>query len=243
MGVAGYLWERLSWCLFTVYLVYICRTNVSVFMYLTFWTMSLLICYLTIDKASPHVGFVTRVLHGMTFVGVWFVLMSWGFMAVVGTWHCGSFYEWECRIAAAAGGQCAEYWEHHVRKFVEHGLPPIVMSIDAWLSRDNLRRCYRGCSRLFRCVLAIASYLAFGVTWENSQQKAKNVDFFTSYQLPPWLNSSSLLDMLGLPPRDDLPDDKIFSESMKIFGLVSTLAMYMIMLGPLFSPAPKAKTR
>ena len=205
------------------------------FGFLTYWTLAVHALYF-LSALLLGSSRSVRILHSVSFVGAWAVLVSYSQMAVAGSLHWGSFYEWERRIGNKF---LVPYFYLHLEKAWEHLLPVIALELDARAGRDSLRQCYAGTHRAAQCAIGTGLYLALGVTWEQTQQVARGTDFFANYALPPHFKSSALI---GAAAAEGLPDDFVFSQGMKAIMLVGAVAAYLSRLRFCFAPAaPKDK--
>jgi len=211
--------------------IYIALTEPKRYGFLTYWTLSCHSAYFVSALLSTKWPRCVRILHSVSFVGAWAVLVSYSQMAMAGSWYWGSFYEWERRIGPKWD---YSYYYLHAEKLWEHLLPVIALELDARYRRDELRACYAGTRRATQCAIGTVMYLTLGVVWEQTQQVAKTTDFFAHYALPPYFKSSSLL---GTALAQGLPDDFVFSQGMKVVMLVAAVAAYVFRLSFCFVKA------
>jgi len=235
-GLGGYVAERLLSASLVVPCFGYALHEPNAYDFLTYWTLLLHCCYFSVDKASPHAKFLTRLLHGTSMVGAFAVGIGYSAMALAGMIHWGSWSAWTSQITVTAGHTPRPFLFQAIEKSWEHAWPVIAHVVDCRCNHASLRRCYAGAWRFSSMLFAIASYLVFGLCWEQMTVRAKGGDVFSQYALHPGLRTPAVASLLNVPKEwvVGLPDDFIFSNGQKVLMIAGSGIGYRLLTAPLF---------
>ena len=171
MSAGAYWFERFACLSFGIPLLYTAIYATGYFQHLTYWALTLHTVYFTVDKASPHASTAIRALHGFSLCGAVAVLIGYSLISIFGKIHFGTWIAWENAVGAHAGTvepgsrtllPCA------TQKLYEHLWPCIALLLDAYFSRDVLRRVYAGARPVRNALFSMGLFLLLGTIWEHT---------------------------------------------------------------------------
>ena len=241
MTFAGYAWERFCFLSFAPLLVWTAATNLPYFGHLTYWTLALHAVYFSVDKSSPHAKPAIYLLHGASFSGAMAIFMAYAAICVGGKYKFGTWLEWEMAVGKRAGTtKWGDSFEIVVfQKSFEHIWPVIALLVDAMLSKDTLTAAIGGLPKFRTTALAVASFLAFGTLWEQTQKTVGKGSPLDVYLQPQELFASHILGRFGITPPDGLPEDIFFTNLQKICMVSFAFYFYWKFVAPYCGAAAK----